>query len=91
MSIRPSEVICFIIALTFSPTTIFWFCVILIIALIDGPMGFLFDIAMFAGVMVTMFIIFCIALAIKTRIEKNKIKEYNMAQRDDIDRWEMYQ
>lgn len=48
MSIRPSEVICFIIALTFSPTTIFWFCVILIIALIDGPMGFLFDIAMVA-------------------------------------------
>lgn len=81
---RPLKLLCFIIAATLSPGAIFWFWVILIVALGDGPMGFLFDLALFAGLVIVMAIVFFIGASIKAKFDKRKYDKNLQAYKDEM-------
>ena len=84
MSNRPLKLLCFIIAATLSPGAIFWFWAILLLLLFDGPKGFLFDLALFAGLVIVMAIVFFIGASIKAKFDKRKYDKNLQAYKDEM-------
>lgn len=84
MSNRPLKLLCFIIAATLSPGAIFWFWAILLLLLFDGPKGFLFDLALFAGLVIVMAIAFFIGTSIKAKFDKRKYDRNMQANKDEM-------
>lgn len=84
MSFRPSDLIVFILASMLSPGAIFWFWVILLLLLFEGPVNFLIDVAIYIGVLSAIMVLLVIVFMIRDRFIQRKYDTNLQAYNDEM-------